>query len=125
MLRIKSINQRFPRQKQCSKKEVWEDYCWEKISCDELPGRPTRYIVKVEYEINNVVHEKKVITTDKNIKKYADNGQIRLLYVDKIDKVYWAEDKSNEIIVIIVLLALFSASMFLLPLECLFTRVYN
>ena len=91
-----------------------------KISCNELPGRPTRYIVKVEYEASNTTYNRKVITADKNIKKCADGEEIRLLYVDKINKVYWAEDKSYERIVLIVLLVFISADMFLLGFECLF-----
>lgn len=67
-----------------------------KIGCDELPGRPTRYIVKVEYEIESMLYTKTIVTADKNIKKCANNEQIELIYVDKTNKIYWADDKSPE-----------------------------
>lgn len=75
-----------------------------KINCKELPGCPTRYIVSVEYEINNTIYTKTVVTADKNISKCAQNEQIKLIYVDKTNKIYWAEDKSPEMMLWIILL---------------------
>ncbi|MBD5541808.1 MAG: hypothetical protein HDR00_11595 [Lachnospiraceae bacterium] len=85
-----------------------------KISCEELIGRPTRYIVEVECKINDHTDLRKIVTTDKKIKKYDNDEEMPLLYVDTTDKIYWAEDNSHEKIVSMVLLAFFCAFMFLL-----------
>lgn len=94
-----------------------------KISCDELLGRPTRYIVKVEYEVNNTIYKKNVITADKNIKKCVNDEPIRLLYVNKINKVYWAEDKSDDMFIGIALSGIFAVNMFLLSFVFLSVEV--
>lgn len=83
-----------------------------KINCEELFGRPIRYVVKVEYKVNNETKLSKIVTADKKIRKYANNEQIPLVYVDGIDKIFWAEENSHEKTVFILLLAFFSAFMF-------------
>lgn len=85
-----------------------------KLSCTEIIGQPIRYVVEVEYQLNNDVHRKKIVTSDKRIKKYKDNEQIQLLYVEEINKIFWAEDKSDEWFVCILLLIVFCCFMFML-----------
>lgn len=70
-----------------------------KINCEEMTGRPVRYFVEVEYRLDHNTYLKKIVTTDKRIKKYNDNEPIPLLYVDTINKVFWAEDHSKEWVV--------------------------
>ena len=84
-----------------------------KVDSKEIPGRPTRYIVKVEYELNNIVICKKIVTSDKKIKKYADGEEIPLLYVAAINKVFWAEDSSHEWLILIVMQINFCVLMLL------------
>lgn len=76
-----------------------------KVSAVPLMGTPTRYIVDVQCQINGSCEERKIITTDKNIMKYKDNENISLIYVEKNNKVYWAEEKTIENVVKMVLLA--------------------
>lgn len=83
-----------------------------KLSCTEIIGQPTRYVVEVEYQLNNDVYRKKIVTSDKRIRECRDNEQIQLLYVEKINKIYWAEDESNEWFVCILLLIVFCCFMF-------------
>lgn len=83
-----------------------------KINCEEMTGRPVRYFVEVEYRLDHNTYLKKIVTTDKRIKKYNDNEPIPLLYVDTINKVFWAEDHSKEWFVHMVLLAVFCGFMF-------------
>lgn len=91
-----------------------------KISCNELPGRSTRCITEVEFEVNHTTHKRKVITADKRISALANNGQIKLIYVDKNNRVYWADDKSHEIVVRILILSGVCALMFLCAVISLF-----
>lgn len=83
-----------------------------KLSCTEIIGQPTRYVVEVEYQLNNDVYRKKIVTSDKRIRECRDNEQIQLLYVEKINKIYWAEEESNEWFVCILLLIVFCCFMF-------------
>lgn len=56
--------------------------------------RPTAYAIWAEYEINNERHRQEFLTFDNRIKKVPINGQLKIIYVDKINKIYWADDKS-------------------------------
>ncbi len=85
-----------------------------KLSCTEIIGQPIRYVVEVEYKLNNDVHRRKILTSDKKIKKYKNNEQIPLLYAEEINKIFWAEDKSNEWFGWILLLIVFCCFMFML-----------
>lgn len=89
------------------------------INCEELFGQPIRYVMEVEYKINDGTELSKIITTDKKIKKYNNNDSIPLIYVDAIDKVFWAEERSYEKIVSMLLLGFFCGFMFLLSIVCL------
>lgn len=90
-----------------------------KTGCEEITGRPVRYIVEVEYQLDHKDYTKKIVTTDKRIRRYENNEPIPLLYVDSVNKVFWAEDNSKEWLVHIVLLAVFCGFMFLLSGICL------
>lgn len=85
-----------------------------KINCKEIWGQPIRYVVEVEYQLNSNMRLGWIVTADKKIKKYEDNEQIPLLYVDPIDKIFWAEDNSHEKFVCMLLLITFCFFMFLL-----------
>lgn len=84
-----------------------------KAGCKEIPGRPRRYIVEVEFEMDNTIKCKKIVTSDKKIKKYADGEEIPLLYVDAVNKVFWAEDNSHEWLWLMAILSFFCALMLL------------
>lgn len=52
------------------------------------------------------------MTSDKRIRECRDNEQIQLIYVGGINKIFWAEDKSNEWFVLILMLIVFCCFMF-------------
>lgn len=83
-----------------------------KLSCTEIIGQPIRYVVEVEYQLNNDVYRRKIVTSDKRIRECRDNEQIQLIYVGGINKIFWAEDKSNEWFVLILMLIVFCCFMF-------------
>lgn len=87
-----------------------------KISDTSLMGTPTRYIVEVEFIINDIVNKKKIITSDKNIMKCKNGEAISLIYVEKNNKVYWAEEKTIDNIVAIVILSATCVFAFLFAL---------
>lgn len=83
-----------------------------KLSCTEIIGQPIRYAVEVEYQLNNDVYRRKIVTSDKRIRECRDNEQIQLIYVEEINKVFWAEDKSNEWFILVLMLIVFCCFMF-------------
>lgn len=83
-----------------------------KLSCTEIIGQPIRYVVEVEYQLNNNIYRRKIVTSDKRIRECRDNEQIQLIYVGGINKIFWAEDKSNEWFVLILMLIVFCGFMF-------------
>ncbi len=76
-----------------------------KLSDAIMPGRPIRYIVEVEYVIDNITNKRKITTTDKNIMQCKNSEQISLVYVEKNKKVYWAEEQTKEDLVKVILLS--------------------
>ena len=96
-----------------------------KVYCKEIPGRPTMYIVKVEYELNNTVKCKKMIIYDKKIKEHADGEEIPLLYVEAINKIFWAEDSSHEWLHMIGMLIFFCVLMLLISGVCLMSLLHQ
>ena len=87
-----------------------------KISVKEMPGTPYRYIVKVEYKIDASMNEGLIITPDKAILQYKDDEALPLIYVKKKHKVYYAEEKSYEVVVKVAILG--ALCFFALNLIC-------
>lgn len=83
-----------------------------KLSCTEIIGQPIRYVVEVEYQLNNDIYRRKIVTSDKRIRECRDNEQIQLIYVEEKNKVFWAEDKSNEWFILVLMLIVFCCFMF-------------
>lgn len=81
-----------------------------KIDYKEIPGRPTRYLILVEYQINGEEKRKRIITTDRAARKFAKEEEIALIYVHSLDKIYWSGEKkyaNMPIIILLVVLAVF------------------
>lgn len=79
-----------------------------------LPGRPNWYMVTVEIVLAEGKVCKKIITGDKRIQCYHPNEQLSVIYVEKTGKLYWADERRNDrmilaalILVICVMLLLF------------------
>lgn len=87
-----------------------------KISSEIMPGTPYRYIVKVEYKIDDSMNEGLIITPDKAILQYKDDEALPLIYVKKKHKVYFAEEKSYEVVVKVAILG--ALCFFALNLIC-------
>lgn len=87
-----------------------------KISSEIMPGTPYRYIVKVEYKIDDSMNEGLIITPDKAILQYKDDEALPLVYVKKKHKVYYAEEKSYEVVVKVAILG--ALCFFALNLIC-------
>lgn len=59
---------------------------------DVLIGRPTRYIIKVEYRIGKETRTKIFVTGSKFAKKYQNENNIQIVAVQNSDTTYLAEE---------------------------------
>lgn len=87
------------------KKKEGKTIVGKKIRCEEMTGTPTRYIVEVEYRMDDSMNRGLVITTDKAVLQYKNVEELPLIYVKKKHKVYFAGEKSHEAVVKVVLLS--------------------
>lgn len=62
------------------------------VSWIYLLGRPTRYIVKVEYYVNNEKKSKRLVTSGKFAEKYGRERDIQVVMIPNTGKVYFIEE---------------------------------
>ena len=62
------------------------------ISWKAISGRPTRYVVKVEYEINEKKGNKTFVTSGKFAKKYERDKNIQIVVIPNSSKVFLEEE---------------------------------
>lgn len=71
---------------------------WAKIrKYKAIPGRPTFYILDVEYEENQKIQKKCVITHGRFARKYEHEKNVRIVLVPEIDRVFLEEESWKEI----------------------------
>ncbi|MDD3368540.1 MAG: hypothetical protein PHP50_06565 [Lachnospiraceae bacterium] len=61
-----------------------------------IPGRPDRYVVTVEIQLQDEIIRKKIITSDKRIHLIKKNKYMPITYVARNKKYYWTDDRSKE-----------------------------
>ena len=82
---------------------------WAKVILwDVLPGRPTLYVVKVEYEIDEKKEKKTFITSGKYAKKYEQDRNIQIVIIQNSNKFFLDEEdwKIQNIIIFVFLIYL-------------------
>ena len=62
------------------------------ISWKAIHGRPTRYVIKAEYEIAKKKENKTFVTSRKFAKKYEHDRDIQIVIVPNINKVFLEEE---------------------------------
>ena len=67
-----------------------------KLDYSEIPGKPTRYRITVEYDLNGDRKQQAIVTADKNAEKFSRETEIPLVYVDSSDKVFWTEESDKD-----------------------------
>jgi hypothetical protein len=85
------------------------------ISWKAIPGRPTHYVVKVEYEINEKKGNKTFVTSGKFAKKYERDKNIQIVVIPNSSKVF-LEEENWKVINIWNFVFLLFAVLFLLQL---------
>lgn len=62
------------------------------IAWKEIPGRPNRYVIKAEYEINQQKVNKTFITSRKFAKKYEHDRDIQIVIIPNSKKAFLKEE---------------------------------
>lgn len=57
-----------------------------------IPGRPTRYAIKIEYEIDKKIENKVLITSRKFAKKYESERNIQVVAIPNSNKIFLQEE---------------------------------
>lgn len=109
------------RQKKNMKKLSTEIVLAKISSFKAIPGRPTRYIMRVEFERNHRKQKKCMVTGEKFGKKYEHTEQVQLVVAPESDMVFFAEESWKGIN--IVLHILFIVIAFMLGIEIFFVLI--
>lgn len=102
--------------------EYGKKICAKVISWDVFPGRPTLYVVKVEYEIDKKKEKKTFITSGKYAKKYEQDRNIQIVIIPNSNKVF-LEEEDWTIQNIVIFVFLIAMIQFLLALLMSFIKI--
>lgn len=92
------------------KKEYGEVIEAKVISWNVVPGRHDRYVIKVEYAINEKKENKTLITSGKFAKRYENDRNIQIVTIPNSNKVFLAEEdwkQQNRVSFVFLLFLLF------------------
>ncbi|MBD5395717.1 MAG: hypothetical protein HDR71_15975 [Lachnospiraceae bacterium] len=83
------------------------------VSWNDIPGRPTIYVVQVEYEIAKEKKYKKLKTNGRFAKKYKYEKNIQIVVIPDSDEAFFEEEDWKLYNAILLFLLLFSASFYI------------
>ncbi len=117
VLQFKNNKSKLKMKIECGKK-----ICAKVMSWDVFPGRPTLYVVKVEYEIDKKKEKKTFITSGKYAKKYEQDRNIQIVIIPNSNKVFLEEEdwKIQNIVIFVFLIFMIQ---FLLALLMSFIKI--
>lgn len=81
-----------------------------------LSGQPTRYILEVEYEMEDKKYIKKLITSGKFAKKYEKERTVPIVVIQDTNKIYFKEEdwkRQNIFLISLIILILPALILFL------------
>lgn len=81
-----------------------------------LSGKPTRYILEVEYEMEDKKYIKKLITSGKFAKKYEKERTVPIVVIQDTNKIYFKEEdwkRQNIFLISLIILILPALILFL------------
>lgn len=81
-----------------------------------LSGQPTRYILEVEYEMEDKKYIKKLITSGKFTKKYEKERTVPIVVIQDTNKIYFKEEdwkRQNIFLISLIILILPALILFL------------
>lgn len=84
------------------------------ISWDVVPGKPTRYIIKVEFEKDEKKENKILVTSGRFAKKYEHERNVQIVIVPNSKKVFFEEEDWNSENIVLFLFLIISLSFLIL-----------
>lgn len=105
VLLIRSNRHKLKKKSECGKIIEAKIKSWK-----EIPGRPTRYIIRVEYETDKKRENKVLITSGKFARKYEYEKSIQIVVIPNSNKVFFEEEDWKTQNIWLVIFAVFFAA---------------
>lgn len=77
-----------------------------KVNYHEIIGRPNIHRITVKYHINGKTFTKRITTTDSRARRFEKEQDIQLLYVERLDKVFWVDESEKSKTLLLVVLGI-------------------
>ena len=94
------------------------------ISWKVITGRPTFYVMKVAYEIDNIKKNKTFITSGKSARKYELDRDIQIIIIPNSNKVFLEEENWKVQNICNFVLLIFAALLLLQLLVIGFVEIF-
>lgn len=90
----------------------------EVIKWKVLSGRPTRYILDIEYQMENVKQSKRLITSGSFARKYEKEKTVPIIVLHNTNRVYFEEENWKRQNIFLFILIIMSLPFLILLLFC-------
>lgn len=88
-----------------------------------ISGQPTRYLVEVEYQMNNIKKTKRLITSGKFAGKYEKERDIPIVVMQDTDQIFFEEEDWKEQNIFLLFIIIITLPFLILLLFCSFLEV--
>lgn len=93
------------------------------IKWDAISGQPTRYILEVEYQMNNIKKTKRFITSGKFAGKYEKERDIPIVVMQDTGKIFFEEEDWKEQNIFLLFIIIITLPFLILLLFCSFLEI--
>lgn len=88
-----------------------------------ISGQPTRYLLEVEYQMNNIKKTKRFITSGKFAGKYEKERDIPIVVMQDTGKIFFEEEDWKEQNIFLLFIIIITLPFLILLLFCSFLEV--
>lgn len=88
-----------------------------------LSGQPTRYILEVEYQMNNIKKTKRFITSGKFARKYEKEKDIPIVVMQDTDQIFFEEEDWKEQNIFLLFIIIIMLPFLILLMVCSFLEI--
>lgn len=88
-----------------------------------ISGQPTRYLLEVEYQMNNIKKTKRFITSGKFAGKYEKERDIPIVVMQDTGKIFFEEEDWKEQNICLLFIIIITLPVLILLLFCSFLEI--
>ena len=85
-----------------------------KVGYKEIPGRPTRYCIRVDVTFGEEERRATILTSDKGARRLEKEENIPVIYEEKSNKLFWADEKEQASILSLVVWGVMTVGMLII-----------